>query len=292
AVQMPNGAVMGGTVEQPPTPAVFNTGQVILGWLRAHAETGGDKYLEAARRAGRFLVETQAPNGQWIKGNSRFADPASTTYNSRVGWALILLGEATHENLFTEAGERNIIFTLSRQQENGWFADNCLSDPKAPLLHTICYAIEGILGAARATGNADWQRRAMLPATRLLEALDSRGALPGRFDASWRGTVSWSCLTGNAQLAGICLTLYEESGLDRYREGAERLLAFLKRTQNCRSTVAGIRGGIKGSHPFDGAYGRFEILNWATKFFIDALIQAERISEAVNRTGGALPAGR
>ena len=32
----------------------------------------------------------------------------------------------------------------------------------------------------------------------------------------------------------------------------------------------GTRGGIKGSFPVDGDYGRFEYLNWACKFFIDA----------------------
>ena len=35
-VQMANGAVQGGTVAQPASPAVFNTGQVIFGWVRAY----------------------------------------------------------------------------------------------------------------------------------------------------------------------------------------------------------------------------------------------------------------
>src|SRR5262249_20603307 len=56
AVQMSDGAVMGGTIDQPPTPAVFNTGQVLLGWLRAYRETGADKYLKAATAAGQFLL--------------------------------------------------------------------------------------------------------------------------------------------------------------------------------------------------------------------------------------------
>jgi len=32
---------------------------------------------------------------------------------------------------------------------------------------------------------------------------------------------------------------------------------------------------VKGSHPFDGEYGRYEVLNWATKFFVDALLLDE-----------------
>jgi hypothetical protein len=34
-VQMESGAVQGGTIDQTPTPAIFNTGQVIFGWLSA-----------------------------------------------------------------------------------------------------------------------------------------------------------------------------------------------------------------------------------------------------------------
>ena len=31
-----------------------------------------------------------------------------------------------------------------------------------------------------------------------------------------------------------------------------------------------IVGGVKGSFPINGDYGRFEYLNWAAKFFVDA----------------------
>ena len=70
-------------------------------------------------------------------------------------------------------------------------------------------------------------------------------------------------------------TLRGITGEERYQATGERLLRFLKRTQNCVSEDGGLRGGIKGSYPFDGDYGRYEILNWATKFYVDALILAE-----------------
>src|SRR6266849_4267350 len=55
------------------------------------------------------------------------------------------------------------------------------------------------------------------------------------------------------------------------------VLAFLKSTQNRTSPNLGLRGGIKGSAPGSGEYGRYEVLNWATKFFTDALIRHECI---------------
>jgi SAM-dependent methyltransferase len=276
AVQMKNGAVMGGTVDRLPTPAVFNTGQVILGWLRAHQETGADRYLQAAVAAGQFLLRTQRDDGCWRGGNSSYANPATTTYNARVGWALILLGQQTGEPAYLEAGKRTIAHTIARQQPNGWFEQNCLNDPTMPLLHTICYAVEGILGAAQALGDEGYLKRARLTANALLECVREDGSLAGRFDCQWQGMVAWSCLTGDAQLAGIWLTLAAVTGERHYSEAARRILQFLKMTQNCVSSDGGLRGGIKGSYPFDGGYGRYEVLNWATKFYVDALLLDER----------------
>jgi hypothetical protein len=42
-VQMDSGAVQGGTIDQKQTPAIFNTGQVIFGWLRTYRETGNER---------------------------------------------------------------------------------------------------------------------------------------------------------------------------------------------------------------------------------------------------------
>ncbi|MBF0163903.1 MAG: methyltransferase domain-containing protein [Magnetococcales bacterium] len=272
ALQLPNGAVMGGTVEQKPSPAVFNTGQVIFGWLRAHAETGDGRYLEAATRAGAYLLRAQSPEGDWRQGNSRYAKAESTTYNSRVGWALIRLGIESGETRFRDAGIQNIRHVLGRQQENGWFADNCLSDPSAPLLHTICYAMEGIAGAAISLDEPGWLQRVEVAGRALVGCQSPLGRVPGRLDGQWRGVVNWDCLTGSAQLAGLWLVLAERRGDEEFRAAARRTLGFLKRVQRCDGVDGAMRGGMSGSYPFGGGYGRHELLNWATKFYLDALL--------------------
>lgn len=276
-VQLSNGAVMGGMVNtELPKPAVFNTGQVMIGWLRAHEETGDQRYLEACERAARYLVSVQNPDGTWFKGNSEFANARWTTYNTRVGWALILLGLKVDRGEYLTAGERNIESGLREQNPNGWFRNNCLVDPQAPLLHTICYAIEGIWGASEALGVERYHASGMLAVEHLLSNVAEDGRIPGRFDAQWKGTVTWNCLTGNAQLAVMLLWVFEKTKNSAYQVAAHRLLSFLKSTQNCVSEDPGLRGGIKGSFPFSGDYGRFETLNWATKFFIDALLLDEK----------------
>lgn len=281
-VQMPNGAVMGGVLNHHPTPAVFNTGQVILGWVAAFQETQDARYLDAAKRAGNYLLAVQQNDGGWVKGNSEFANPTSTTYNSRVGWSLLLLGQCAGDPRYVEGGERNIRFSLSQQNANGWFRNNCLTDSAAPLLHTISYAIEGIWGAGELLNRTEYLQSAKMSAERLLGALREDGSVPGRLNHHWQGTVAWSCLTGNAQLAGIWLRLFMKEGDRRFLDGARRLLRFLKASQNCVSENGGLRGGIKGSSPFDGDYGRFEVLNWATKFYVDALLLDEQAEGAAD----------
>ena len=62
-VQMPIGAVMGGTVDQPPTPAVFNTGQVMLGWFARLRRPAAIRTRSALERAADFLVSSLDRDG-------------------------------------------------------------------------------------------------------------------------------------------------------------------------------------------------------------------------------------
>ena len=222
-VQLENGAVMGGTVDCPPTPAIFNTGQVMLGFLRAYNETMNEKYLDASEKPARFLVMTQEEEGNWLKWNSVYANTISTTYNSRVGWALILHGKYTKNNIYIDAGEKSVKYAISQQNGNGWFRSNCLNDPRNPLLHTICYAIEGLLGAYYELNKSEYLKCAILPADHLLDRIQDDGNISGRFDANWNGMVKWNCLSGSAQLACILLSLFSITRETKYQAAATKL---------------------------------------------------------------------
>jgi hypothetical protein len=108
--------------------------------------------------------------------------------------------------------------------------------------------------------------------------------MPGRYRADWSAAVRWSCLTGEAQMANIWIRLAEITGDTTWLERVPAVLTFLKRTQNRRSCEPGVRGGIKGSWPVGGDYGPYEVLNWATKFFADALMRHEAIQTNVQGT--------
>ena len=272
SIQVDGGATMGSVVTASPSPAVFNTGQVIFGWLAAHDETGEGKYLDAAVRAGNYLLSVQGDDGTWRLVDSDFALKGATVYNTRVAWALILLGQRTGNDNFTAAGRRFIDHALSRQKANGWFSDNCLNDPKHPLLHTIVYAVRGIIEAGILLEEDRYLASAMKTLDSLIGCQRADGGIPGRLDEAWRSRCDWDCVTGDAQAAIAWLRAESVTGAARYRNSAAAVIGFIKGTQNLAHANPGLRGGVKGSYPFDGCYGRYEMLNWAAKFFCDALL--------------------
>lgn len=284
-VQLPSGAVMGGVIGMPPTPAVFNTGQVIFGWLRAAQETGDDKFVAAAVRAGRFLVEHQDEDGAWRRGLSQYANSGPQTYNTRVAWALLELASVTGERTFRDAATRNIEAALTRQQANGWYAGNCLDDDDAPLTHTIAYATRGILEAGRLLDNDTYLAAAERAAAATLRVQRTDGSLAGRYDREWQPRATWSCLTGNVQLAIVWLRLAVLRREPKWLAAAQRSIRYVASCQDLQSPNPGVRGGIAGSFPIYGSYGRFEYLNWAAKFFVEA-VMAEAACRAVLTAAG------
>lgn len=271
-IQLPDGAVMGGKFNQNPTPAVFNTGMVLLGWSALVRATADDRIKTAACRASDWLVRMQEPNGNWIHGNSQFTNPSATIYNVKAAWGLCEAGIVLDQQHKVQAALRNAEFCLTRQQPNGWFRDCCLQNPTQPLLHTLAYTMQGLLEIGKLTNRKDLIAAAQKTADAEMALLTEDGFLPGCQDVQFHGTVSWCCLTGSAQTSIVLSALYSLTGQDKYREAASRINRYLMAHHDIRNQDLRLRGGLPGSWPVDGQYGRLRILNWATKFLVDALL--------------------
>ena len=88
-IQLPDGGVMASVVGRPdPRPVVFNTGQVIFGWLAAYRETKDTRYMTASTRASHWLLEKLGDHDTWDSHGNMGADLAHT-YNVRTCWALL-----------------------------------------------------------------------------------------------------------------------------------------------------------------------------------------------------------
>jgi hypothetical protein len=269
SIQFADGGFQAGTIGAAPVvPTIFNTGQILLGLARGVREWG-DQYRPPMRRAADWLVAAQDPDGCWRKFQSPFAMPGEHTYHTHVAWGLLEAARLEPGAPYADAALANVRWALGHQRSNGWLEKCCLDGPAAPLTHTVGYALRGILEAYRFSDDKELLRRSRRMADGLLGALRRDGFLPGRLDAGWRGTVGWSCLTGNVQIAYCWLLLYQLTADARYREAAYAVNGYVRRTVRVRGP-ADTRGGVKGSHPVSGGYGRFEYLSWAAKFFIDS----------------------
>ncbi|MBK7674445.1 MAG: hypothetical protein IPJ27_06550 [Candidatus Accumulibacter sp.] len=268
-IQLPCGGFQGGRIDSTPiVPVTFNTGQILIGLAAGVAEFG-DRYRTPMEAAAVWLMETLDSDGCWRSYPTPFAAPGEKAYETHVAWGLFEAERIAPGRGFGDAGLRNVRWALSKQRDNGWFADNCLSDPLHPLTHTIGYVLRGVVEAHRLTCEDVYLEAACRAGDALLGVVGSDGFLPGCLDAQWKPSVDFVCLTGSAQIAHCLLMLYQITGTDAYRDKARALNSYVRRTVD----VAGppqTRGAVKGSFPIDGDYGRFEYLNWATKFAIDA----------------------
>src|SRR5207249_414854 len=94
-------------------------------------------------------------------------------------------GEDVAEPRYQAAAVRAVEAAVREQRPNGWFANNCLNDPRAPLLHTIGYTLQGILEVGILAKRDDLIDRVREGTDPLLTRLSRRGYLHGRFDADW-----------------------------------------------------------------------------------------------------------
>lgn len=271
-IQMDSGAVMGGMIGEPPTPAIFNTGQVIFGWNSLYAKTGEQRFALASQRAVDWLVDAQEENGNWIRFNSIFARAGTTVYNVRAAWAVGQLGRLIGRDDYVEAAVKNACFAVRHQLGNGWFQNCCLTDPDKPLLHTTAYTMRGLLEIGALSDRQEFIDASARTARSVLGLMDDEGYIPGRIDAAFNSAATYACMTGSAQSSIVWSRLYQLTGDTAFRDAVPKVNAYLIKRHDISSADPSIRGGITGSWPVHGEYGRFKMLNWATKFFIDALL--------------------
>ena len=271
SIQFPDGGFQGGMIGQAPVvPVTFNTGQILLG-LADGARRDSAAYGESMRKAADWLTATQDADGCWRRHPTLFARPGEKAYETHVAWGLMEAVRTEENGDWRAAALRNVDWAMTHQAENGWFDRCCLTDPDHPLTHTLGYVLRGIVEAWRLSGDDRYLQAAVRTADGLLGARRADGALPGRLGRDWSARVAWSCLTGNVQIAACWLLLHADTGDRRYLEAARAANRFVRRTIRMDGP-AETRGGVKGSYPVSGDYGRYEYLNWAAKFAVDAFL--------------------
>ncbi|MGO9405447.1 MAG: prenyltransferase/squalene oxidase repeat-containing protein [Terriglobales bacterium] len=275
SLQMPSGAFPGGLhgCDAAAQPSVFNTGQILQGLVRAHAETGNAEILERAVSAGNWLAASQQADGSWT-GPAAYQAVAHTYY-SMVSWALAQLADASKDPRHAAAADRNIDWVLSHVQPSDWIGGiNLRGHP--PYLHFIAYVIQGVLECGILRRRDDATQAATKPAWVLLRKFETHKRLLGTYEPDFKGGLPFTCLTGNAQMSCVWLRLFEVTGDLRYLNATLKMNEMLKQLLPVKGR-RGVVGGVAGSYPIWGAYQPMRFISWGAKFLADALMLEQRL---------------
>jgi len=274
SIQLENGGFQGGMIGARKKPVVFNTGQILEGLVRAYNETKDERYKKSAVRAGDWLVDVQEKDGSW---REKSYNEIPHTYHSRVSWPLLELYKIKKKKEYKNAAKKNLDWIISNQLENGYFKNCSFKENKLPNTHAIAYTLRGLLESGIILNEKKYVDASFKTAEILMKKYEIIKWLPASYDLKWNSKDRYTCLTGDAQLSIIWLKIFQLRNDARFLNAALKMNDYLISKQNLSSPFKGVRGGITGSDPIWGRYQPFTYPNWAAKFFIDALMLAEKI---------------
>jgi hypothetical protein len=281
SLQLPMGAFPGGLHGSGALPSVFNTGQILHGLVRAHVETGRSEILQSAVAAGDWLVHVQQQDGSW-SGAGAYQNTAHTYY-TMVAWSLAELAAHTNDDHYGVAAEKNLDWALSYFRPSGW-VDGINLQGHPNYLHFIAYVLQGVLECAILRQRSDAIELVATSSWVLLRKFETNKVLSGEYEANFKGTPHYACLTGNAQMACVWLRLFEITDDLRYLNASLKMNEMLKQPISLRGS-RGVSGGVSGSYPVWGRYQPLRYISWGCKFFADALLLEERLKQSYAASG-------
>lgn len=252
---------------------VFDTGQVLFGFVSAYRNSGEQRYLEAALRAGDWLAGIADADGLWTR--SEHFDTAHV-YNTRTAWALLTLNKIANNANYARIARANLDWALSNQVESGLFSNAAFHKGARPYTHNISYSICGLQESGWLLGEARYCDAARKAADACLRLMRPNGSIPGQISPDAKSLARYTCLTGNCQLSIVWSRLFGKSGDNAYQRAARQSLAFVMRHQRMDDAPSSAVGAIAGSFPIWGRYAPLSFPNWAAKFFVDAALLQRR----------------
>lgn len=268
--QLPCGAFPGGISSdgQRADPRVFNTGQIILGLLAGFRYFRSDNYMASAIQAADWLCNVQDSDGAWRTGSYGGFPHA---YHTRVAWPLIDLGLETGRAGYVQAAERNLAWALRQQAPDGWFNSVEMVSGEPAQLHPIAYTLRGMWESGVMLNDDRYLDAVVFGTERLLHHAET-GRLAGAYESDWGRAGHHLCLTGHAQMACLWMRMYQVNKDTRLVDAAMKVCDLLCQVQDLDNASDALRGGLRGSYPMTGSYLPLSIINWGTKFIVDALL--------------------
>lgn len=276
SIQHEDGGWPGGYVHQKRPSVVFNSGQILRGLLALHQRDPQGPWSAAAKKCIDWILAQMDDQGVFSKNDFMGAIRVYGTYVMApvLSWAQYF-PEAAEE--WKSKARLHAKWVMSQQNSLGWFAncDNTRHKNNRPIIHTIAYTADGLWHLGIHLDDKDIQAAAMVPARTLATEFLTRGMLSGRYDDQWSGSESF-IPTGGAQLAILWDHMYDitnEAIWKAARDQMNNLLVVLAR-RGARESSQSL-GALPGSFPMWGRYETFGLPNWATKYFVDSLLNEQ-----------------
>jgi hypothetical protein len=280
-IQLPDGSVRGYCLKKgiSNTPLVFDTGQVLLGWVSLYRATGQQKYLDAAVKASLWLIKHQLPDGTWdkflYKGHCG-------TYFSRVAWGMLQTAKSSARDDVRNGAVKFLDWVLSQQSNAGFFSNIGFTPTSHNFTHNISYTIEGLIGASEEIDDEELRKKyiasALKTSQKLLQEFSRKETLFGEYHFDFSPVNhDYICVTGTIQIAWVFLKLYVQSKNIEYWNTAVMLLEEAKSVQMIKTGNPAFDGSIVGSYPVWGSYQSWRLVSWSAKFFADALMEKMKI---------------
>ena len=268
-VQEPGGGFIERDLRQATEPVVFNTGQILHGFNALILRRGQQHLVPHARRAADFLLSSADETGSFTRNEHYNMVHA---YNVRTAWALLTLGRLLGDKAYENVALANADWTVEQQTSSGYFRNNIFQPGWNANTHGIAYVLQGLTEIYAISGRQTYLVAVCRAAERILEIYGAQRHLASEIGENWEFLSKHRCLTGYAQLAIVFFRLYGLTGDKRFLDAGLNLLDDVAATQDVTSPGKPYYGGIKGSLPIYGRYAPLQYPNWATKFFIDALL--------------------
>jgi len=251
--------------------SVFNTAQVLLGLNDAFIQFGNSKYKSASELSANWLIQ-QYKSNRWINDENYLP-----SYYSRVSMALAVSNKMDSSPAKIDVVHDSLSEIAKAIESNGFINRANFSKRQVTFLHSFVYVVEGYLYSYMITGFPKYLELAKRSVDFLLGIYGKKKALPASFTSSSSMTFWYRCITGEIQFAIILQELFTITGESIYRSVASDIIDEIYRIQIKKDTVLYKAGGLLGSYPSYGDYNPFRQLNWATKFYIDAVLKIKII---------------
>lgn len=254
-------------------PSIFNTAQILKGMAALYLETGDAKWINAGHQGARWLSDTLDERGIWKTGNYR-AD-FNPSYYTQVAWPMLEIWSLTNDHKIKSGAIKVLDRILSLRLGNGAFKDWSFDAEKPAFTHTIAYTLRSFQESGRILNQYDKYEK---PVRKILDAFIrsselNNGRIPGAFYYDLKGVKSYTCLTGNVQLAICFLNYYQQSGDLRIVNAAAKAIDYVCSKQSSNHPIKNLRGAVAGSFPIWGSYMMLRYPNWAVKYLADSLMK-------------------